>query len=359
MLTAEQWRSRATDAVIALLTAEGAATQRGMEAKLSDQRYPGIESPVFPHHLTTARRRLLDAGVIERVDEVTRGGGTVATFVLADPTKSVQRIAGRKRLLDARYRSWTKANTEWGPAAPIPSALERVIHRSLSEAAPHGYRLLRPDGGEVRQIIPGQDVSGGPLDNAAYYLGYGPDGMPASAVLLPIEAKNIREWVYPRTQELYQLLDKSTRLHQAYPQLPTVPVFVCRRVHLDTGRMAQQLGFHVIETWRQYALPALGRNDEDRRKFDDLNSELGYNLELNDSSVEPMVNQFTTVIPRRVQDAAERWSTFAGHTDVGDLFKQLRDDDLPQDQRHRCLGDLARIAEDVFGEDARWFHDGT
>lgn len=28
---------------------------------------------------------------------------------------------------------------------------------------------------------------------------------------MPIEAKNVRQWIYPRTQELYQLLDKSAR----------------------------------------------------------------------------------------------------------------------------------------------------
>lgn len=357
MPTAEQWRTRATDAVLALLTAEGAATQRGMEAKLSDKRYPGTESAIHPHHLTTARHRLLQADTIERLDEVTRGGGTVATFVLADPTKSVQRIAGRKRLLDVRYRSWTKVNTEWGPAAPVPAALERVIHRSLCEAAPYGYHLLRPGGGEVKQIIPGQDVSGGPLDNAAYYTGFGPDGMPAPSVLLPMEAKNIREWVYPRTQEIYQLLDKSTRLRLLHPKLPIVPVFVCRKVHYDTAKMAQQLGFHVIETWRQYVLPVLGNGEDARRKFDELNTELEYNLDLHDDSVDQMVKQFTTVIPKRRQDAADRWSEFAGHADVGDLFKQLRDDNLPHDQRHGCLGDLARIAEEVFTEDVTWFHD--
>lgn len=186
MRTAEQWRSLATTAIIALLNAEGAVTQRGMEAKLSDSRYPGTESSIRPHHLTTARNRLLAAGTIESLREVTKGGSTVVTFMMAEPTKAVLRIAARKRLLDARYRSWSK-DGEWG-AAPIPAALERVIHNSLLSAAPHGYRLLRPEGGEVRQIA-GQAVPGGPVDNAVFYTPIGADGLPAGAILLPIEAK--------------------------------------------------------------------------------------------------------------------------------------------------------------------------
>ena len=35
--------------------------------------------------------------------------------MLAEPTKAVLRIAAHKRLLDARYRSWSK-DGEWGSA---------------------------------------------------------------------------------------------------------------------------------------------------------------------------------------------------------------------------------------------------
>lgn len=357
MATAEQWRSRAAEALIALLTRDGAATQRGMEAKLSDQRYHGTASAINPHHLTTARLRLLQARVIERLEEVTRGGGTVVTFVMADPSKAIQRIAGRKRLLDARYRSWAKTNAEWGTSAPVPAALERVIHRSLREAAPYGYRLIRPGGGEVRQVVAGQNIAGGPLDNAAYYSGLGPDGLPTAAILLPIEAKNIREWVYPRTQKLYQLLDKAARLRMRHPELPVMPVFVCRRTHYDTGRMAQQLGFHVIETWRQYVLPVLGGTEAGLRKFEEVDAELTYNLQLHEDSAEPMVRQFKNVIPKRCSDAAVRWGEFVNHPSVPELLVRMRDDGLPQDERHHCLAALADAAGQVFTEEIAWFHD--
>lgn len=352
MATVEEWRALGAKAILALLSAEGAATQRGMEAKLADARYPGTKSAIHPHHLTTARNRLLAAGAIERLQETTKGGSTVVTFMLADPSKAVLRIAARKRLLDARYRSWTR-DGEWG-AAPIPIALERVIHNSLVTAAPHGYRLLRPDGGEVRQIA-GQAVPGGPLDNAVYYTVLGPGGLPAGSLLMPIEAKNLRQWIYPRTQELYQLLDKAARLRGQHPQLPITPVLVCRRTHYDTALMAKQLGFHVISTWRQYVRPAVTTGSEGRRKFEEVNTELGYNLDLHEGSIEPMVNHFTDVIPARCVEASDRWAQYVAHPDVPKLFARMRADTISNHDRHTYLSKLAAAAQEVFGEDAEWF----
>lgn len=356
MPTAEEWRSLAATGIVELLNAEGAATQPGMEAKLADAKYAKLDSPIHPHHLTTARNRLLRAGLIERIIEQTRGGATVTTYVLADPSKAVLRTAGRKRLLHRRYLSWSSSSTtEWG-APPIPAALERVIHRSLLDAAPHGYLLLRPDGGgEVSQIA-GTPVPGGSLDNAVYHTKVGADGMPATK-LMPIEAKNVRQWIYPRTQELYQLLDKAARLRVANPTLPVMPIFVCRRVQFLTGKMAQQLGFHVIETWRQYVRPAVAHTDDDARKFEELNTELAYNLELHEGSVAPMVKHFTAVIPKRCDDAAARWGLFASHADVPDLLQRMRDDRISHTDRYETLGELASAAREVFSEDVEWFHE--
>ncbi len=354
--SAEEWRSLAAKGVADLLEVEGAATQPGMEAKLSDAKYPGLSSAINPHHLTTARNWLLTAGVIERLHERTRGGHTVTTYVLADPSKVVLRIAGRKRLLHRRYLSWSSPTTEWG-VPPIPTALERVIHCSLVEAAPHGYHLLRPEGGGEVSRIAGQPVPGGQLDNAVYYTGLGADGMPNPTKLMPIEAKNVRQWIYPRTQEMYQLLDKAARLRMMHPELPVMPIFVCRRMQFLTGKMAQQLGFHVISTWRQYVRPAVAHADDDARKFEELNTELAYNLELHEGSVEPMVNHFTTVIPKRCDEAAERWGQFVDHPDVPELIHRMRDDAITNTERHDTLGELAAAARDVFGEDIEWFHE--
>jgi hypothetical protein len=350
--SAEQWRSWAADAIQTLLEADGAATQPGMEAKLSDQRFKGVPHPINPHHLTTARNRLLQAHVIEKHSEATRGGQVVGTFLPANPTKAALRHAGRKRILHARFRSWSNAATEWG-APPIPAALERVVHASLLKATPHGYRPLKAEGGEVSRIADAP-VPGGRMDNAAFYTGLSDAGLPQPTVLVTIEVKNVRQWIYPQTQELYQLLSKSAQLKLQHPSLPVFPVLVCRKAHYTTLKMAQHLGFHIIATQKQYVRPAVAATEEDRRKFDEVNDELAYNLERHEDSVPAMVGHFTRSIPSRCSEACSRWEAFVGHRGVPELLERLRDDDISNDDRKRFHDDLVEVAEDIFADDAEW-----
>lgn len=353
-LTAEQWRSVATDKLLELLAVEGAVTQPEMEAKLSEGAFgsSGRRHRPQPHHLSTARHRLLDANVIVQQRNTTRGGRTVSTFSLADVTKKADRAAARKRLLHARYLSWSAPSSEWG-VPPLPTALERVIHASLIQSAAHGYLLVKPEGGEVRWLL-GQPVSGGPLDNAAFYTPLGDDGVPRPPTTVLIEAKNVRQWIYPGTQELYQLLDKAVRLQVAHPDRPIVPVLVCRRQHFTTVMMAKQMGFHVIETWRQYVRPIVASSSEDERKFNEVNAELQYNLALDEGPVTPMVKQFITVLPRRIEEAAARWSAVASHPAVPARLGELRDDSISFEDRSTAVASLKEAVNEVTGEEGIW-----
>lgn len=351
MATAEEWRATAAEAIVLLLESEGAATQPEMEAKLSDRRLDGVSSKIDPHHLTVARQRLLAAGQIEQHKDRTRGGQVVTAYTLADPTKRARRAAGRKRLLTARHRGWSAPTTEWGPK-PLPDALERVIYKSLLEASRHGYRLVSPDGhGDIRSLL-GQTVPGGGVDNAAFYTPVA-GGVPGEVALIVIEAKNIRQWVYAQTQELYQLLDKCAQLQIAHPDMRVLPVLVCRKMHFRTGQMAKQMGFHVISTWRQYVRPAVGATPEDRAKFDEVDTELAFNLALHEESVDEMVAHFTKYIPARIVDGApELWAEIVGYPDVPELLGLMRDDDLSD--RQGTLRELAEAVEEVTGDGTQW-----
>ncbi len=61
------------------------------------------------------------------------------------------------------------------------------------------------------------------------------------------EVKNLRSWIYPSAEELYQLLHKAVVLQIARPEQPIVPVFVCRKAHQTTFWMSYQLGFVTID----------------------------------------------------------------------------------------------------------------
>lgn len=282
----------------------------------------------------------------------TRGGAFLAAAVATSGVKEATRRAGRKRLLYSRYLGWSRVSSDWDPA-PIPSALERVVHSSLIGASPYGYRLAQPGGGEVRKLL-GERVPGGPLDNAAFHTAVLESGLPGQTTVALIEAKNIRQWVYPRTQEMFQLLNKAVSLQSAHPDLRFAPVLVCRRINPITASMARQVGFHVIETKTQYVRPVVVIDDERRRKFDEVSLELGFNLTAHDQEVAAMTRQFTTTLPQRIDDVAERWRLFADHPDVPDVVAELRDDEISGERRHEALGELARAVQDVSGEDVSW-----
>ncbi|MER5917830.1 hypothetical protein ABT124_48000 [Streptomyces sp. NPDC001982] len=151
--------------------------------------------------------------------------------------RAVTAAAARKRLLQARYLGWA-SGTKSGGTGVIGPALESVVHASLVQVAPHGYRLVRPEGGgDISQLL-GAPVPIGPLDNAALLTVLDHQTFrPTGTYWTLIEAKNLRLCIYPIHPELHQLLAKSASLQVANPGVSFVPVLVCRRAHYLTFRM--------------------------------------------------------------------------------------------------------------------------
>lgn len=347
----EEWAGLADAVVRDVAARELAFGARELEAKAADRKW-GDFPTIQPHLLTPAAARLRREGVISYEGATTRGGGMQRVFVTADPSKTAVRVAGRKRLLLARYRTWATAGRDWNPS-PVGSALERVIHASLLETAPYGYRLLNPSGGEVKDLL-GSRVPGGPLDSAAWLLRLDANGMPMQPVLIMIEAKNLREWIYPRTQELYQLLDKAASVQVAHPNVSLVPVLVCRRLNYITGAMAKQIGMHLIETKTQFVRPVVLGVDDGQRKVDEVINELGYDVTLHDDATPAMKRQFETTLPSRVDEAAERWRLVSLHPEVPDVLSLLRDEEVLGDERTRARDDFARCVREATGEETVW-----
>lgn len=223
----------------------------------------------------------------------------------------------------------------------------------MTTVAPHGYRLLNPAAGEVRNMF-NAPVPGGALDNAAVYTPMDDWGRPGASTFVLVEAKNPRQWIYPRTQELYRLLDKGVSLQLAEPELCFASVLVCRRMHRLTGAFGSQIGLHAIETQTQYVRPIILGVEDGERKFNEVNEELGYNLTTHDGRVAPMERQFITTLPGRIDDVAERWSAFANHPDVPDLVSMLRDDEIDKSTRHGVVAQLSECVAEITEENPVW-----
>ncbi len=327
-------------AILELLEEEHAAVWLEVEAKVADHAWHSLRRPVQPHHLTTARTQLRREGVIKESPGATRGGAAISVLHLADlrrRKKAFERAAARKRLLQARYLSWAVRRNLLGPAG------ERVAHASLVDVAPAaGYRLERPEGGPVASLF-GAPVPGGPLDGAAHVQVTDMSGITRAVVTILVEVKNVREWIYPDSERLHQLLYKSARLKERHPDVPIVPVLVCRRASYMTFTMAKAFGFYVADAKAQF-VPR--RQDVTPTHVNEVALELGFSDLVQDLGPNRLLRKhFSSALPRVAPTAAQTWATY-GPSYV-QHFERLRDPRLSRKDRAAVAAELEQAVRAI------------
>ncbi|MBB6122176.1 hypothetical protein [Nocardiopsis algeriensis] len=336
-----EYVSLARQRLLALAHEHHALTHVEIQARISDVPWKG--EAIDPHHVTRALRQLTDNGDLLVDHAPTRGGRDVQLFLSTAPrTKTaVEKAARRKRLLLSRYLGWAQGT----PSRPglIGPAAEQVFHASIVSTG--AFTLARPEGGDVKSFL-GLALPG-PLDSAGFFLPVA-NGIPGRAIAVPIEIKNLRDWIYPANAEPYQLLDKAARLHvKVDGQVPIAPVFVCRRAHYTTFLMAKQFGFFVIETKRQF----IGDVDED--KLNEVRAELWLTDLINHQGAdEKIVRALATTFPKQAQVTAERWAVTAEDPDMRDYFARMRNA-TSAPRRSRIL-EKAREHASSMGFDGGW-----
>jgi hypothetical protein len=332
-----EYEALGTRAIVELLRQQHAASWLEVEARIADEEWPGLGTPVNPHHLSAARTLLARRGTVRDLAATSRGGRSVSVIALSEnaSTTVVDRAAARKRLLLARYLGWAQGT----PSRPgiIGPAAERVTHASLLAAAPHGYRLVNPTGGGVAEFL-GVRLNG-PLDNAAFLTPLDQRGLPLPTVAVPVEVKNVRDWLYPSSQEPYQLLAKATKLQQAQPSQRIIPTLVCRRAHITLYRMAKDLGFFIVEPRRQFISPTI---DTDHLR--EVRSELGFmDLIATVDADKHIVDRLTRTLPTYANDRWERWlRTALSRTSVA--FGEIASDEISR-RRQRTVDAMREIAK--------------
>lgn len=114
------------------------------------------------------------------------------------------------------------------------------------------------------------------------------------------------------------------------------------------------MGFHGIETRRQYVRPVVAAEGDVQRRFDEVVAELGYDLQPHEDAVPQMVSQFVATVPRRIDEAAQRWQQVCAQPAVAPALKKLRNDLLTEDDRRSTLAELKAAVNAVTGEDLAW-----
>ncbi len=167
---------------------------------------------------------------------------------------------------------------------------------------------------------------------------------------MPGEVKNIREWIYPESAELYQLLDKASRLKVNDPGLRMLPVFVCRRAHYTTFLLAQQLGIYIADARKQFILP---RAEAAAAQLNEVQKVLGFDdLEQLEAADRLLLTHFRSALPKRAADLA---SNFEFSYQLFSSFAPLlRDSGLMGDARTELMDEFRRAAEAIPSYQGGW-----
>lgn len=210
------------------------ANSRTLEQKISDAG--PFNQRIDPHILTTAIKSLIREEVFSRK----LSGDTSWYFLKGVPESEVQ------RRLTEMEQVFTHLNQGDLPLR-IGQALEIAIYKALLGHGELGffgrfleleryedsrlYRKEQPPSYIGRRALLGE----GKLDFLICHSAGGWGG---------IEAKNIRQWIYPNHESIKELLSKCI-------QLDCVPILIARRIHFLTFRLFSACGVIFHQTYNQ------------------------------------------------------------------------------------------------------------
>lgn len=222
------------------------ANHRQLESKISEAG-PDHQR-VDPHLLSVAIRDLAQNGeILEHSGPLGTRFFTLPSFDLAHPDD-----LNRKTLIDGIYARFQELARK---QALCGDALETVVRESFSAAG--GYLEI---GSKKKPVLNfGNLQLPGELDSIQLCADPG--------MLVIVEAKNIREWIYPNKEELWSLINKALVLVSA--DLPVLPVFVSRKIPYYARVTMKEVGVLGFEIHKQYFDPSV-QADVDRFRNKDL-----------------------------------------------------------------------------------------
>jgi len=233
------WLAEGQNALLDLLSERLVIPWFEAESRISSTGWKSFRK-VQPLQLHESRKSLASSGQI--IEERTAHPIPVVTVRLPFPPdrrKEITRLRGRRRKLYRKYLSWSNDERLCGKHA------ERVVLASLEAASSKAGLYVPPQKlGEIDQVK-GVKIPLGPLDCLAFILELPDLGFD---VTLVVEVKNINDWIYPWTKELWELLVKAAHLAT---HIPVVPLLVCMRAVPIILNMAEDIGFFYAQAREQ------------------------------------------------------------------------------------------------------------
>jgi hypothetical protein len=261
------------------------ASMRTLEMKIADAGPPGMR--VDPHIITAARNELIEEGLVVRKQAIWYHRADADTQAVADKLTTLIPLHDRTAAQPFTMR--------------LGQTLEIAVFKALNESNLHFvggfpdldghddsalYSKEEPPRAFSNRRMPGERR----FDFLAFHSS-GPIG---------IEAKNIREWLYPDREEVRDLLHKAA-------VADTVPVLIGRRIPYVTFRLLWACGallfenFNQLYPWSDAALAA------DVQQKDNL----GYHDVRVGSDPNPRLLKFVTeTLDAKAEQARERFNQY-------------------------------------------------
>ncbi len=220
------WRSVGERRIGNILRNHDVARMRTLEQKICDAG-PNDQRP-NPHHLTEAKNNLTKSGELEVIS-----GKNGPWFYLPDtPSKIIDRRLSEQRVIVQQLDSVYKRTGE---------CLEVAVFKALekqSELDFLGRFKLVQNNIYKKEELP--SYSGNKKLSGNMRL----DFTITFPVKAAIEVKNRREWIYPESTRLQELLLKATCIDY-------VPVLIARRIPYVTFMLLEQCGVVFHQTFNQ------------------------------------------------------------------------------------------------------------
>ena len=299
---ANQHEEIAEKRIVNILKKHGIATMRTLEQKIADAG-PNNQR-IDPHVLTTVRNNLVQEGRV----------GTICTparwYYLNDtPQHVVEKRLDQQLPIHNRLQ---KGDT----SSRVGQCLEIAIYRALREQKALDYLghfrdLDDHDNGTLySKEEPPQALSGRCLDGDQRldFLVRHPDAGWAG-----IEAKNVREWLYPNREEIRALLRKAIALD-------IIPILIARRFPYVTFKLLSMCGVLVHQNYNQL-FPESDRELAELARKKDL---LGYHdIRVGNEPDSRLLKLVGTNLPKILPGARDRFG------DYKDLLEAFADGSMP------------------------------
>ncbi len=307
--------------IFSILTKHGIATARTLEQKISDAG--PLNQRIDPHVLTTVRNQLVEEGDVIKITN-----GAPWFHLKTTPEDTV-----KKRL--AEQLPIHKQHGEIG--SRIGQCLEIAIYRALlkQDNLDHigSFNDLddHDDSSLYSKEEPPHSLSGKSLTGKQrldFLIRHQEAGWAG------IEAKNVREWLYPDRAEIAELLHKAVTLD-------IVPVLIGRRIAYVTFKVLSPCGVLLHETYNQL-LPEADRELAEKAKNKNL---LGYHdIRIGNQPDDRLLKFIGTNLPKILPGARDRFD------DYKDLLGAFADGSMPYEE----FSARARRRQEGTNEDSDW-----